>query len=250
MDPLADQGDGGGGVSRQPSSCASKPADAAPVVALAIADFLVRTERERLRLFRDHLQATVVQVSPLLLELAAMEQIDLAAATALMQPPVDWPWRPHYEPSNPAMRQWHARRLLGQDAERGAGRFRRAFAAPGVMIRDVDHPRGRFGVRPTGGVLGFTADIGPCRLTACGPVALFRFPEPLPATLVMAMPGRILGQLVDHPLFRGKAYKVRNVVTDPTDDLPVLSFKVPLVPFAMPATGVVDGGEGWPEDRW
>jgi hypothetical protein len=49
----------------------------------------------------------------------------------------------------------------------------------------------------------------------------------------MAMPGRKLGQLVDHPLFRDRDYMVRRVVTDPSDDLPVLEFKVPLVPFAM-----------------
>ena len=55
----------------------------------------------------------------------------------------------------------------------------------------------------------------------------------MPETLVMAMPGRRLGQLVDHPLFRDRDCVVRRVITDPVDDLPVLEFKVPLVPFEM-----------------
>ena len=222
-------------MTRRATARAGRPVVGAPAVAVAIADFLVRTETERLRLFRQHLQASVVQVSPLLLDLAAMEQVDLAEATSLMHPPQDWPWRPLAEPANPAMRQWQARRwMFGQDAERGAGRFRRAFASPGVVIRDADHPRGRLAIRPSGGVLAFTADIGACRLTACGPIAMFRIPEHLPETLVMAMPGRRLGQLVEHPLFRDRDCKVRSVMTDPTDDLPVLTFRVPLVPFAMP----------------
>lgn len=234
-------------MSRRAAPGPGEPVVSAPAVALAIADFLVRTENERLRLFREHLRTTVVQVSPLLLDLAALEQIDLGAATALMRPPRDWPWRPLYERTNPVMRQWHARRLLlGEDAERGAGRFRRAYADPGVVIRDVEHPRGRFGVRPVSGVLGFTANIGQCRLTAWGPVAMFRLPEALPDTLVMSMPGRILGDIVDHPLFRDRRFRIRNVVTDPADDLPVLSFRVPLVPFAMPWTNgsAETGGDG------
>lgn len=247
MDPLADQGDGGGGVSPRFPKRTGSPTAAAPAVALAIAVFLVRTETERACLFREHLRSTVVQVSPLLLDLAAMEQIDVAAAMALMHPPQDWPWRPLHEPTNPAMRHRQARRhMLGQDAERRAGRFRRAFANPGVVIRGVDHPRGRFAIRPVAGVLGFTANIGPCLLTAYGPVAMLRFPEPLPETLVMSMPGRTLGHIVDHPLFRDSNFRIRNVVTDPADDLPVLSFRVPLVPFRMPWT--IDtagtGGDG------
>lgn len=230
-------------MSRRPAVRTAAPVVGAPAVALAIADFLVRTERERLRLFSEHLRSTVLQVSPLLLDFAAMEQVDLAAATALMQPPRDWPWRRLYDPPNPVMRQWRARQLLlGQDAERGAGRFRRAFADPGVVIRSVDHPRGRFGIRPRGGVLGFAASLGPCRLSVFGDVAMIRLPEPLPETLVMAMPGRRLGDLIDHPLFRGREYKVRSVVTDPTDDLPVLTFRAGLVP--VPMSWMADAGAG------
>lgn len=221
-------------MTRPPTARRGAPVVGALAVALGIGDFIVRTETERLRLLRLHLTATVLQVSPLLPELASMEGIGIHDAAALMHPPQDWPWRPIYDPPSPMMRRWqHRRFLLGRDAEKGAGRFRRAFASPGVVIRDVDHPRGRFAIRPSGGVLGFTAAIGPCLLSSFGATAVLRLPEPLPETLVMAMPGRKLGHLVDHPLFRDRDYMVRRVITDPTDDLPVLEFKVPLMPFEM-----------------
>ena len=227
-------------MTRLPSVRRDAPMISASAVAVGVADFIVRTEAERMRLFRLHLDSTVLQVSPLLPELASMEGIGIHDAAALISPPQDWPWRPIYDPPSPTMRQWqHRRFLLGRDAERGAGRFRRAFASPGLIIRDVDHPRGRFAIRPSGGVLGFTAAIGPALLSSFGVMAVLRLPEPLPETLVLAMPGRKLGQLVDHPLFRDRDYMVRRVVTDPSDDLPVLEFKVPLVPFAI----------RWPEDE-
>lgn len=234
-----------------PGSSASTPVVSASAVALAVVDFLIRTERERMRLFRDYLRSTVVQVSPLLLEFAAMEQVDLAAAIAPMRPPQDWPWRALYDPSAPVTRQWQARRfLLGHDARRRSSRFRRTFANPGVVIRSVDHPRGWLGVRPVGGVLGFAASLGPCLLCVFDTVAMIRLPEPLPESLVIAMPGRRLGELVEHPLFRGRDYIVNRVLVDPADDLPVLAFKVSLVPFVLPLADDVGGVVGRPEDRW
>ncbi|ANC86672.1 hypothetical protein [Sphingomonas sp. NIC1] len=228
-------------MSRRTKPQSSVPVVSEPAVALAIADFLARTERDRQRLFGDHLRSTVVSVSPILAQLALTQGVDLLAAVALMRPPRDWPWRPVYYPTNPVMRQWQARRMmLGVDADRGARRFRRAFADPGIIVRGADDHRGRFGIRPGVGTLDFSVGLGPCLLTGVGAMGMLRFPEPLPETLVLAMPGRRLCDLVDHPVFHGRDMRVRNVVTDPTEDLPVLSFRMPLAPFSVQ----------WPEDRW
>jgi hypothetical protein len=207
----------------------------APAVAVRIADFLVATEMERLRLFRLHLASTVVRVSPLLPDLAAMQGISIVDAAALMHPPRDWPWRPLTDA--PSSLPWQLRqswaRSGGKDRSEAA-RFRRSFANPGVVIREADNPLGRFAIRPVGGVLGFTAGIGPCLLSAFGPTALLKLPHALPETLSIALPGRTLDGIIDHPLFRGGNYIVSRVVPDLSDDLPVLMFRARLVAFESP----------------
>lgn len=213
---------------------ATGPVVSAPAVALAIADFLANTERERQWLFQAHLRSTVIEVSPLLLELAALEQIDLTAATALMAPPQHWPWRLSGDTPNLSKQLWLSHRLLlGATTEVSSGRFRRAFTNPGVIVRGINHPRGRFGIRPNCGTLAFVADLGPCRLSVFSSIALIKLPEPLPETLTIAMSGRRLGDLIDHPLFRERECIVGHVLTDSYDGSPVLTFRVPLVPFEL-----------------
>ena len=216
------------------------PTVSASAVALAIADFLARTETERLRLFRAHIQLTVVRTSLLLLELAAMEQIDLEGATALMQPPRNWPWRPMNDAPSSAWKRHQAHRLLvGLDLRRAAMRFERLFVDPGVVIRGFDHLLGRFAICPCGDTLAFASTLGPCRLSVFGSTAMMRLPEPLPDSLVTAMPGRRIGGIIDHPLLRDRDYLIREVVITPSNRLPILTFNVPLVPYAMV----------WPEER-
>ena len=212
-----------------------RPLLGASAVAVGIADFLVRTELERLRLFRLHLQATVDRISPLLVDLAAMEQIDLDRAFQLMLPPQDWPWRPLQPEIPPRVHHYQLRKgwAVAGTPPRNSARFRRSFANPGLVIRDVEHPRGRFAIRPCGRVMGFTAGIGQCLLSAFGNSAMLKLSERLPETLVTAMPGRPLDQLVDHPAFAGRGYRVVRVEPDLGDHMPVLIFRAPLVPLHM-----------------
>lgn len=217
---------------------ASRRPDPASVAALRVADFLVKTEIERTRLFRAHLQATVCKVSPLLVELAVLEGLSLSEAFARMQPPQDWPWRPVEAFSRGLFRRsYRVKGLPGSDVRREGARFRQAFRAPGVVIRDVGHPRGQLGVRPFEGVLGFAAALGPCLLSSLGSTAELKLPGPLPETLTMSLPGRRLGQIVDHPLFADNEYRIVRVQPDLSDGAPVLTFRVPLVPFELAASG-------------
>lgn len=214
------------------------PVVSAPAVALRIADFLTRTETERLRLFRLHLHATVRRVSPLLIDLCMMEGISIGSAVALIYPPEDWPWRPLYNvPPSLARLTQQRKGWLGSPTRQDASRFERLFKNPGVIIRGVVHERGRFAIRPCGEVLGFTAAIGPCLLSAFGSTAMLKLPEMLPETLMAAMPGRQLDALVDHPAFRGRKYRVMRVMPDLNDGLPILTFRVPLISFEMSSLG-------------
>jgi hypothetical protein len=204
------------------------------VVAFRIADFLVRTEVQRLALFRHHLGTTVVRVSPLLLDLAPMEGISLSEAVVHLRPPQDWPWRELDEMSSMQIgRSMRTRQLLRSTLRDDVRRFARVFSPPGVVIRDVTHARGRFAICPSGKVLGFTASMGPAVVSAFGSGAKLKLPEMLPATLMNGMPGRLLGDLFDHPALVGRDYKVTRVEPDLFDGLPVVEFRAPLVPFAL-----------------
>ena len=210
------------------------PVVSSPAVALRIADFLIRTETERLRLFRLHLQSTVRRVSPLLIDLCTTEGISIDSTVTLIYPPEDWPWRPLHDVPPLLVRRTQQRKgWLASPTKYDASRFERLFKNPGVVIRGVMHQRGRFAIRPSGEVMGFTASIGPCLLSAFGSSAMLKLSEMLPETLMNAMPGRQLDALVDHPVFRGRKYRVTRVMPDLNDGLPVLTFRAGLIPFVI-----------------
>ncbi len=231
MDPVAGRRDGDGVVST-PARCQR---EAAAATAFAIADFLARTELKRLRLFRSHLASTIHRVSPLLVHLSLLEGISLGDAFELIQPPSDWPWR-QLSSAPPAM-LYRSLQLRAWGSAKGRGevaRFRRMFASPGLVIRDPSHARGCFAIRPIGDTLGFTAALGPCTLTAFGSTGMLKLPYPLPETLAISLPGRQLGGVVDHPLFRDAGYRILRVEPDFGDGMPVIAFRAPLVPFRLP----------------
>lgn len=244
VDPVVHRYTGDRGVSPRKVEGPSHTVDASGM-ALRIADFLVRTEVERLALFRLHLRATVICISPLLLELALLEGIALTDAVALIHPPQDWPWRPLYDPPAPARMFLQGKSLKRLQGSHDVARFRRAFENPGVVVRDADHPRGRFAIRPCGSILAFTAAIGPCLLSAFGSSAMLKLPGPLPATLMMAMAGRTIGGIIDHPALAAGDYTVRRVEPDLADGLPVIMFRAPPIAFEMPWVGPTGRDDGW-----
>lgn len=201
-------------------------------VASQIADFLERTEFERLQLFRLHLQATIRRASPLLLDLAALENISLNRITALIYPPRDWPRRPFFDFSPIPLWKWlHKNAWRAASTRREVLRFERMFANPGVIIRPFDDPRGKFAIRPCRTVLGFTADLGQCVLTGFGSTAVLKLDEQLPEIIAASLAGRTLGEVVDHPIFAGRDYVIRRVVIDPTDGTSVIAFRANTVAY-------------------
>lgn len=221
----------------QPSgaACSNCPCsdgqDHAPeAVALQIARFLERTESERLRLFRLHLQTSIKQVSPLLLDLAELESIPLIKAAGLIYPPADWPGRPFLD-YPPTWRSLQLRAWRHVWSRRAEAQFERMFASPGVIIRKFHDPRGRFGIRPCRTVLGFATGLGPCVLTAFSSTAILKLAQRLPETFTASLRGRCLGDIVDHPLFTGRHYRIRSATPDPVDDLTVITFHAKTVAY-------------------
>lgn len=201
-------------------------------VALQIANFLGRTELERLQLFRLHLQTAITRVPPLLLDLAALEDISLTSATALVYPPQDWPGRPFSDFSPvPIWRSLQKKTWRQVSGRREAMRFERMFANPGVIIRKFNNPRGRFGIRPCRTVLGFSAGIGSSVLTAFGSTGILKLADQLPETLIASLEGYRLGDIVEHPIFAGRDYWIRRAMPDPVDDMPVIAFHAKTVAY-------------------
>lgn len=212
----------------------------AQAVRKAIEEYLSRTDSEREDLFRLYLNANVTLVTPLLLDLAALEGIALSKALSHVRPPRGWPQRPllhraskpfRHNPKSlrPPGPSWSAIQAWAE-----ARSFRRTFIQPGVIIRDFIDPKGRFGIRPVGGMLGFTADIGECLLTAFGPTAELRLNDSFAETIMTSMVGRTLDQVVEHPIFMGKGYRILSVEADSFDGATTISFSADLVPLTIP----------------
>jgi len=221
-----------GGVTRDQFDPVHSNVISAASVALEVASFLERTESERLRLFRLHLQTTITRVSPLLLDLAAFESISLSEATALIYPPQGWPGHPvsDFAPL-PIWKLLQKKAWRQVSGRRDAVRFQRMFANPGVIIRTFNDPRGRFGIRPCRTVLGFTAGIGSCVLTAFGSTAILKLGEQLPASVLASIDGYRLGDVVDHPIFAGRAYLIHRAMLDPADAMPLIAFHAKTVAY-------------------
>lgn len=212
-----------------------------PSINTQIGRFLARTEEQRLQIFRLHLQDTIHFASPLLLDLLSHEGLSLTHAVDMIYPPEAWPWRPLGNFTT----RWIRQALLGGSPHslHEVRDFTRRFRNPGVIIRHPDHPRGRLAVRPAGDIIGFQAEVAGCEIGAFSPLALLKLPQRYPDTIALAMVGRTVDEIVDHPIFNGRDYRVRRVLTDLTDGLPVLVFRAAPLPFAMPWTPCRPEGE-------
>ena len=100
-----------------------------------------------------------------------------------------------------------------------------AFAEAGIVLRGIGDPRGHLAIRLGVDTLDFAVGIGPCAMSAVGGIGMLRLPESLPETLLLSMPGRRLGQVVDHSIFRDRDIRIRDVMTHPGSQLPVLCFR-------------------------
>lgn len=185
-----------------------------------------RFERERLALYHAYVAALVRRASPLVVDLARHWGLHLAPAFASLAPPWRWPLgRP-----DPLAR--HHLRVWSGEVPR-ASRWR----LPDRSVRSADlvAPGGegllRLDVR--GGCVDACAWIGETLVIARAGRLLVWLPFALPETLATAAPGRLLADVVDHPAFRGRRYRVSRAFAD-LGGRAVLEARARAVAFSLP----------------
>ena len=199
--------------------------------------FLEQTDRERLLLYRMHLQATVRSASPLIMDLAGHFGIDVAGRLDAVRPPSQWPWR---------ARKWSLAASLahgslapynyvGPRRRTVHGMLRRRAAEPGfIHFADGDD---LLAFHFDGLSLSMEACIGASDVRVAKGMAALTLPAGIPDTLAAAMVGRQVDALVESPALAGRGYVVRRVREARAGAGPTLVFATGRTRFAMP----------WPE---
>jgi hypothetical protein len=199
------------------------------VVSAEIHQFLLRTEEQRYALHQDFIRCVVRRTSPILVDFARAQGLDLGHCMELIQPPEHWPSRLD-TPTSPISR--HA---LLRDDRKGYSfsgshqddAFRSRFRRAGAVLRLPSHPDGRFGVRASGNALEACFDLGPVRLVldGCGR-GWMRLPPGIPETLLDACVGRTVDRVVSHPLFDDRDLLIRRVgYASMVSAAPVITFR-------------------------
>lgn len=196
-----------------------------------VATHISDMEASRLQLYRRYLQWSVRWASPLIARLADRETLNAAFAT--LAPPATWPVRIPFEHTGGV--GW-----LGGSAERrlaaGQRRARRGgipgIGTMGVVLRPPSQDVEGVGVRIVGNSLEVRLFGEGFLITTYKGVLTIDVERSIPATLAIAMAGRPLDTLVEHPLIAGCGYPVRRATSD--DHYITLTASTGIVPFRMP----------------
>jgi hypothetical protein len=120
----------------------------------AASAFRRRSRRERLVLFRQHLQCNVTAASALLVHLDRLGEVDLAGAAWRMRPPSSWQGDPRRGGVSPTIG-----RSPDTPGTRGHPGWR-VDRRGEVVLRRADHPAGFMSIRPCLASLEVSAAIG------------------------------------------------------------------------------------------
>lgn len=204
----------------------------------ADADDNAGRRRRRTLLWRRHLQAGVVAISPALLDMATARGVDLHRACQRLRPPARWSGPNAFGPlgwdeSWPAPSPWRAPSRSGRWYR--AARVVRARAVPS------GHPDGMFAVAVDGRALSGCARVGNAELLTHGECLQLWFWEKLPEAVLAAAVGRRLDSLIDHAVVTGRPYRIGRVVD--RGFATMIEAETGLVRFAMPWPDLLVGGE-------
>lgn len=210
----------------------------------AVDRFLDFEATERNRLYRLYLQTTVTKVSQLATDLAGHNGLTLGDVARRLPLPDTWPWRPGTRPAMVTTGRWRpigsAVRLKGSLS---SSRFRSwprlgRFAA---HIRPFGDDAGELAFAAVDDTLEAVARLGSCIVQTFQGVGRLLLPEPLPETFVAALPGRLLDDLVRHPVLTGRGYVITEVEEAEFDRAHVVTFLNALRPHSMPWAKLIDG---------
>lgn len=186
-----------------------------------------------LQLYRGYVGATVNGVSPLLLRWCDLNREDLDEVAWSLGPNRPWmPWLCGPRPlgTMPGSKSWYP--PTGMTAGERAYAALQRFAFSGTVLERRSR-RDLFGMRVRHGCLEVGAVLSGTRLRTYGSAGEIVVPGELPSTLVSALPGRTLDQLVQHPLLDGAGCIVFEV-GEPQGTGTRILFRLPPVPWRLP----------------
>lgn len=199
---------------------------------------LLARAAERTASYRRHLAQTVGRASPLVLD--AMPIDEVVSACMLMRPPSWFPalassgsgWIAMWRSPQRVLRgrAKNAASIFGSSPKVGAA-FHRPFRIEGHVVREPSHPLGGLGIRPVGDCLEIALLIRGALIVSCRGMVRITVPTPLPETIAVAARGRILGELVEGPLFDGRAYRIGGVTV--SGGSTTITASAPTIPFDL-----------------
>ena len=198
--------------------------------------FVDDTEAERLRLYRLHLQATVTRISPLTRDLATLATDGFEGVARGLRPSPSWPWR-LVELRDDGSRHRYAHRFRDMVAHHYSewpySRSARAAIPTASSARDRG-PAENHRFFAVGAQVEVAGMVGACPLQTCGPLASIALPEPLPETIAVAVVGRTIDALVEHPALAGRGYVVESARRPSDGGGHIITFATNVVRCRMP----------------
>ena len=212
-----------------------------PLVRAAAAKFIATQERARRNLFRMHLQASVTTMNRLAFEFASAAGDDAAAVARQLRPAAGWPWLAMG--SRPASTWWIAAEALDHGFAADTARYygSKTVAKGSVaQLRQSDDLR----YRAIGACLEVDGRLGRGHLVTRGDIASLEILDDLPFTIIASMPGRTMGELIDHPLFNGRDYVIQSAERAHWGTV-LVTFYTGRVPVVLPWGRLLrEGGRG------
>ena len=202
---------------------------AAIAVGLAIENYREEVAAETLRLFRMHLQVTVRQASPLAVDLASHDGVDLIERLGRLRPAPNWLARPAFSdiPGASTLPLKHSRTGM-------ASHYLRSSYAASLALADYERAEGPLAFDVASGAVQVVGRVGTCTIHTHRQTARLSLPEGIPETVIEAMRGRRIDAIVDHPALAGRNYVVRDIVPGFVGHGYALVFSTGLVRFEMP----------------
>ena len=212
-----------------------RPADLAipqlnPCIRAAAAKFISTQERARLKLYRMYLQASVTTMNRLASEFASASGDDAAAIARRLRPAADWPWMAMG--GRAASTSWIAAEALQHSSSRCITRYYSSKKVADGNAAQQDQPYDlRF--RAVGCCLEVGGRLGRGILETKCDIASLEILDDLPLTIIASMPGRTMGELLDHPLFNGRDYVIQSAERAPWGTL-LITFYTGVVTVVLP----------------
>jgi hypothetical protein len=207
---------------------------------LAAKCFVAEQDVARSRLYRMQLQASVNSINRLALIAAKADGHGPDDVAAMLTPPPDWPWR-LLGGFSMAAAWWTAADMLGHRSARTrpspqyAGTVTDEVRSVAVHAEDDLH----FGVG--GACIGISGRFGPGYLYTLGGSASLEMAHDLPHSVVAALPGRAICDLLAHPLLEGRPYVITSAGRAPWGHLRV-EFATGVEPVTLPWADLLRGG--------